>query len=103
MPLRVESFAVGYLSTEDPTFRSAVGQWLEQCGEVSALIRYSHAAGSKSFEFFHTMEAFSERLRQLPRRACVTVFRDRSYLYAVALMKSSGVRHWRIFPTAPSI
>src|SRR5687768_11921854 len=67
---------MSYLSTEDSTFRLRVEGWLERRGEVAALIRYSRAAGSKSFEFFYAREAFSDRLRQLPGSTCVTVFRE---------------------------
>ena len=65
---------MGYVSTNDANFRSTVTNWLEESGEVSALIRYSHAGGSKSFEFFADDPAFSVCLANLPPRTCVTVF-----------------------------
>lgn len=38
------------------------------------MIRYSHAAGAKDFEFFDSAEAFRSRLQRLSPRTCVTVF-----------------------------
>jgi len=65
---------MSYLSTEDPLFRNKLSDWLAELGEVSALIRFSASAGSKSFEFFPAMPAFLDRLAELPPRTCVIAF-----------------------------
>ncbi len=65
------------LSTHDVAFRNKTNKWLAETGEISSLIRFSAAGGSKSFEFFHSIRAFTERLAQMPPRTCVTVFRSR--------------------------
>lgn len=67
---------LNYLSIEDKTFQVTIEQWLKRSSEVSMLIRYSSSAGAKDFEFFHLMEDLTKRLRELPSRTCVTVFRD---------------------------
>ena len=68
---------MGYQSTNDPAFQAKTARWIAERHEVLALIRYSHAAGSKDFEFFDSVEAFAARLRELPPRTCVTVFGER--------------------------
>jgi hypothetical protein len=65
------------LSTDDWRFRSKIGQWFAELGEVSALIRFSAAAGSKSFEFFSTMPAFLSFLAKLEPRTSVIAFGTR--------------------------
>jgi hypothetical protein len=40
------------------------------------LIRYSHAAGSKSFELFHSFSTLREKLSQLPPSTSVIVFKE---------------------------
>ncbi len=65
---------MAYLSTADPRFRSHVRAWLTERGEVSALIQYHAAGGSKSFEFFTSMRAFLARLAELTPRTAVTVY-----------------------------
>ena len=72
----MNNLETGYSSTEDASFRLTVGRWLETFVEISVLIRYPYAAGNKSFEFFRSKEVFWERLVQLPKRTCVTVFRQ---------------------------
>src|SRR5687767_13305843 len=66
---------MSYVSTNDLTFRSTIENWLQENGEISALIRYSHAAGNKDFEFFRSMTSFSGRVQQLAPKTCITVFR----------------------------
>jgi len=63
-----------YPSSADPTFLDRVAGWIAVRGEILALIRYSHAAGAKDFEFFDTADDFRNRLRGLSPRDCVTVF-----------------------------
>lgn len=66
-----------YESTNNAVFQSTVASWIAEKHEVLAMIRFHAAAGSKSFEFFDSFEAFRTELGQLPPRACVTVFRER--------------------------
>jgi len=73
----LEWLPLPYPSTKSPTFLSTVQTWIEASGEVFTLIRFHASAGSKSFEFFHSLDAFTGRLRELQPRTCVTVFRSR--------------------------
>ncbi len=59
------------ISSTDKRFLTTLEVWLRSQPEILLLIRYSHAAGNKSFEFFRSFAALSERLRQLP--ACTNV------------------------------
>jgi hypothetical protein len=68
---------MGYTSTNDPDFREQAARWIAERQEASGLIRFSHAAGSKSFEFFDSAAAFQARLQELPSRTCVTIFGER--------------------------
>jgi len=68
---------MAYDSTESACFQETVERWINQRGEVSALIRYSHCAGARSFEFFATLDAFREMLRSQAPRTCITVFAER--------------------------
>lgn len=63
-------------STTDKEFLRTVNDWLHGQTEVLALIRYSHAAGNKSFEFFTSFERLRERLGELTAETSVTVFRE---------------------------
>jgi hypothetical protein len=65
-----------YPSTDDPTFRSSVERWIADNGEVLAVIRFAGGAGSKSFEFFQSIEAFTRRVEELPTAASVTVLAE---------------------------
>lgn len=64
-------------SSADEAFLKTVESWLASGLEVLILIRYSRAAGDKSFEFYTSFAALQERLSQLPAEACITVFRNR--------------------------
>jgi hypothetical protein len=66
-----------YPSTDDPVFRSTVERWISDNGEVLAVIRFAGGGGSKSFEFFHSIDAFATRVEGLPSAACVTVLAER--------------------------
>jgi hypothetical protein len=68
---------MGYLATSDPDFLGRTCRWIAEQHDVLVLIRYSHAGGSKDFEFFDSTERFIDRLRGLPPRTCVTVFGKR--------------------------
>jgi hypothetical protein len=65
---------MGYPPATDPAFLDRVADWIAARGEVLAIIRYSHKAGAKDFEFFQSADTFRDRLRQLSPRDCVTVF-----------------------------
>jgi hypothetical protein len=67
---------VSLTSSTDRTFLSTLEYWLGIQPEILVLIRYSHAAGHKSFELFSSPAALFERLRQLPPRTAVTAFRQ---------------------------
>ena len=45
--------------------------------EILMLIRYSHAAGGKTFEFFTSFDRLRERLGELKPETSVTAFRKR--------------------------
>ena len=62
-------------STDDVLFRSTVQQWLAASGEISTLIRFHAAAGSRDFEFYRSWFEFTERLDRLRPRTSVIVFR----------------------------
>jgi hypothetical protein len=62
-------------STTDIEFLRTLEDWLSSESEVLILIRYSRAAGSKSFEFFTAFARLGERLAGLKTETCVTAFR----------------------------
>ncbi len=64
-------------STDDAAFRSAVDGWIIDNGEVLAVIRFAGGAGSKSFEFFTSIDALIRRINELPPSASVTVIAER--------------------------
>jgi hypothetical protein len=65
-----------YPPTTDLFFLEKLKHWFRCQPEILALIRYSHAAGSKDFEFFSSFQAFKKAIRSLPPLTCVTVFRQ---------------------------
>lgn len=70
-------------SSADEAFLKTVESWLASGLEVLILIRYSRAAGDKSFEFYTSFAALQERLSQLPAEACITVFRVLNWAVSV--------------------
>ena len=64
-------------STADKEFLRAVNDWVHSQPEVLVLIRYSRAAGEKSFEFFTSFERLRKRLEELKPETSVTVVRER--------------------------
>jgi len=68
--------AANYTSTSDPKFLRTLESWLKGRCEILVLIRYSHAAGSKDFEFFASFQSLLERIRELPPRSSMTAFRE---------------------------
>ena len=67
---------MGYASATDPKFLGTLESWLRDLPEILVLIRYSHAAGNKDFEFFSSFGTLSNRIRQLPPRTSVVAFRQ---------------------------
>jgi hypothetical protein len=68
---------MAYVSTESVDFQQTVERWIDQSGEILVLVRFSHAGGSRSFEFFTSIEAFRERLHELQAKTGVIVFAER--------------------------
>ena len=66
---------MSYISPIKESFVATLERWFRDQPEILVLIRYSHAAGSKSFEFFSSFATLSERLRPLPPRTSVMAFR----------------------------
>lgn len=66
---------MSYPPITDSEFLRRVESWFCNQPELLALIRYSHAAGGREFRLFASFQDFAETLSQLPRLACVTVFR----------------------------
>jgi hypothetical protein len=67
---------MSYPSSTDKRFLATLDEWLRSQREILVLIRYSHAAGSKDFEFFSSFETLMEKLRSFPPRTCVIAFRQ---------------------------
>ena len=65
-----------HLSTRDSRFLGPVRSWLETKPEILVLIRYSGAAGSKSFESFSSFVAIADKLAHLPPSTSVTAFKQ---------------------------
>lgn len=63
-------------STTELSFEHDVAAVLSEIGEIFCVILFSYAAGLRSFEFFRDLESFRHRLRELPSRTSVVVFRD---------------------------
>jgi len=64
------------ISSTDATFLDTLGRWLQTSSEILLAIRYSRAAGAKSFEFFSSFDAVLQRIRGLPAEASITAFRQ---------------------------
>ena len=64
-------------SVFDNSFLSLVERWLAESGEIYVVIRYSHSAGAKDYFLMHSFSKFQEKLRSLPEKAEVIVFRCR--------------------------
>lgn len=62
-------------STTDKRFLKSLEDWLGSRSEIMILVRYSRAAGDKSFEFYSSFAALTQRLAQLKPEASVTAFR----------------------------
>jgi len=62
-------------STADKKFLESLEDWLRCQSEIMILVRYSRAAGNKSFEFFTSFAVLRKRLELLKAEASVTAFR----------------------------
>jgi hypothetical protein len=67
---------MGYASATDPKFLGTLEGWLRDRPEILVLIRYSHAAGNRDFEFFSSFGALANRIRQLPPSTSMIAFRQ---------------------------
>jgi hypothetical protein len=67
---------MSYQSTTDPKFLGTLESWFQTQPEILVLIRYSHAAGQREFEFFSSLESFRERISQLRPLTSVIAFRQ---------------------------
>jgi len=71
----VENAPVALPSTSDKKFLESLEDWLRCHSEIMILVRYSRAAGNKSFEFYTSFAALSKRLGLLKAETSVTAFR----------------------------
>ena len=71
----VEKSRVTLPSTTDGRFLRTLENWLRSQSEIMILIRFSRAAGSKSFEFYGEFAALRTRLARLNPETSVTAFR----------------------------
>jgi len=62
-------------SATDATFLETLQEWLRSQTEILVVIRYSRAAGNKSFEFFTSFALVEERVRQLAPETNIIGFR----------------------------
>jgi hypothetical protein len=67
---------MAYAAITNPIFVGKLQAWLESQSEILVLILYSHAAGSRSFEFFDLFDALVKRLLELPPLTCVVAFKQ---------------------------
>jgi len=63
-------------STADTKFLKSLEEWLRGQSKIMILVRYSRAAGNKSFEFFTSFSALKTRLGLLKAETGVTAFRE---------------------------
>lgn len=66
---------MSYQSASSSEFLTVADSWIRSQREVLAMIRFSHAGGNRSYEFFDKFGAFEKRLEELPAKTCVIVFR----------------------------
>lgn len=62
-------------STSETKFLKFLEDWLHGQSEIMILVRYSRAAGNKSFEFYTSFTVLTQRLAQLKAETSVTAFR----------------------------
>src|ERR1700733_3760302 len=65
-----------YQPTTDPKFLDTLQMWFCSQPEILVEIRFRCGAGNSAFEFYSSYESLSDRIRELPQGACVTVFKQ---------------------------
>lgn len=68
---------MSYPSTKSAAFQNTVQHWIETQGEVLTLFRYSHAAGSKAFEFYSDFAVWQARVEEMQPKTCVSVWGEK--------------------------
>jgi hypothetical protein len=91
---------MGYQSSNDQKFLETVARWINETGEILVMIRFSHAGGNRSYEFFRSFQCFRERVLRCEPRTCILVFRkpqlplrgivDNSLITSALAMVSDG-------------
>jgi hypothetical protein len=71
--LGVIAMRTSYEPTTDLKFLGTLESWLQSQPEILVLIRYSHAAGSRDFEFFSSFQSLSDRIRAFAKRRSVLI------------------------------
>lgn len=66
---------MGNPSTTDPKFLGTLEQWFQSQAEMLIMIRPSHAAGLKEYEFVSSFRALLDRIRELPPLTSVIAFK----------------------------
>ena len=61
--------------TTDPKFLGTLERWFRSQAEMLIMIRRSHAAGLKDFEFFTSFQTLSDRIRELQPLTSVIAFK----------------------------
>ena len=95
-------------STTDPSFEREAEIVLRELREIGCVIRFSHSAGDRSYEFFRDVDSFRSRLRDLPPSASVIVFRDRQLplrgvvddQFVAQAKRSVQGKHWTVARTS---
>jgi hypothetical protein len=65
-----------FTSTAGRDFLAKLDSWFSSQPEILVMIRYSHAAGARDYEFFPSLQSLTERIRGLPALTSITVFRQ---------------------------
>ena len=65
-----------YSPTSNLKFLGTLESWLKSRSEILLLIRYSHAAGARDFEFFTSFQNLVDRIQELPPLANIIAFRQ---------------------------
>lgn len=66
-------------SVNDEEFQRESEKILSKEGEIDCVIRYSHSAGARSYEFFENNKSFKNRLEELPPSTSVILFKTRQF------------------------
>lgn len=70
-----QTMRANYTAATDREFLGRLESWFHGQSEVLMMIRFSHSAGAREFEFFSSFLSLSDRIRRLPPLASVIVFR----------------------------